>query len=408
MSPELSKRARFYCKLTLLLASSLTIMSGATVAASLPRIQAHFAGQPYVELLTRLILTTPALAIVLFSPVAGWITDRFGRKRLLWSSMILYGIAGAGGGLVDNIYAVLISRFLLGLGVAGVMTPVVALIGDYFDGEERGRFIGTQSAFIGFGGVVFVALGGWLASISWRAPFLIYAIAFTIIPLVFATISEPVHEDAGLSKTERGSLAKTRKIPLEIKKKAFFIYAVIFSGFIQTYTVPVQGPFYLENEFSATSTQVGLAISGLILAAAILSLNFQRIKRHVPVLGMYAIAFSAFGLGSLAFSRAPTFPLAMASLFLAGSGLGLIMPTSNVWLLQSSPSWARGRLVGGLTTAVFLGQFCSPLLSQPLVQTVGVRSTFLVIGIGVLLLGIAFAVSQLVRERRQRKRLNPA
>jgi len=77
-------------KITLLLSSSLTIMAGATIAPSLPQIQQVFANNPQSEFLTKIILTIPALFIAMFSPVVGALIDRFGRLKLMLSSLILY------------------------------------------------------------------------------------------------------------------------------------------------------------------------------------------------------------------------------------------------------------------------------------------------------------------------------
>jgi MFS family permease len=52
-----------------------------------------------------------------------------------------------------------------------MMTTATTLIADYYEGERRSAVMGQQAAFMGFGGVVFLVLGGVLADLSWRAPF---------------------------------------------------------------------------------------------------------------------------------------------------------------------------------------------------------------------------------------------
>lgn len=84
-------------KATLLLIAALTIMSGATIAPSLPAIEAHFAATKNAGLLTRLVLTLPALFIAFCAPFAGGLADRFGRRPLLIGSIVLYGFAGISG-----------------------------------------------------------------------------------------------------------------------------------------------------------------------------------------------------------------------------------------------------------------------------------------------------------------------
>ncbi|HSX76225.1 MAG TPA: MFS transporter, partial [Shinella sp.] len=94
--------AEFRRNATLLFVSTLTIMSGATISASLPGIAARFADVENVALLSRLVLTLPAVFIALFSPAAGFLVDRFGRKPLLTVSLALFAIAGASGLVLDT------------------------------------------------------------------------------------------------------------------------------------------------------------------------------------------------------------------------------------------------------------------------------------------------------------------
>ncbi|MCX2793475.1 MFS transporter [Microbulbifer thermotolerans] len=126
---------------TLLCLAALTIMSGATIAPSLPALQAHFANHADSQLLSRLVLTLPALFIALCAPVAGAICDRFGRMGILMVSVLLYGLAGLSGLVADSLSAILAGRTLLGVSVAGIMTSITALVGDYFSGREREKYM---------------------------------------------------------------------------------------------------------------------------------------------------------------------------------------------------------------------------------------------------------------------------
>ncbi len=172
----------FVIKATLLLASTLTVMSGATIAPSLPAMQIQFAELENVEFWVRLVLTMPALFIVIGSPVAGQLVDTIGRKPLLLGAAILYGLAGSSGFVLNSLFAILGGRALLGLAVAGVMVSATTLIADYYQGDDRANFMGLQAAFMGFGGVLFLSVGGFIAELSWRFPFLIYQLYWLNLP----------------------------------------------------------------------------------------------------------------------------------------------------------------------------------------------------------------------------------
>jgi len=152
-------------------------------------------------------LTIPGLFIVLGAPAAGFIVDSYGRKRLLVVSTFLYALTGSAGYFFDSMTAILIGRALLGIAVAGIMVSVTTLVANYYQGEARARFLGRQAAFMNFGGVVFTATGGFLADVTWQTPFLIYLIAFVILPFAVIALMEPKREETEAavldSKTDR-------------------------------------------------------------------------------------------------------------------------------------------------------------------------------------------------------------
>jgi MFS family permease len=182
-------------KLTLLLASSLTVMAGATVSPSLPAMKQQFessiADADLRTTLVKLVITLPALFITIGSPIAGSIVDRFGRKSLLLIGAIFYGLAGTSGLYLESLPAILVGRAFLGVAVACVMVSATTLIADYYVGAARAAFMGIQAGFMGLGGVVFLTLGGALAQQNWHYPFGIYALAWLIVPLILAFILEP-------------------------------------------------------------------------------------------------------------------------------------------------------------------------------------------------------------------------
>jgi MFS family permease len=160
-----------------LLLASLTIMSNATIAPSLPGLKAHFASTPGIETLSGLILSLPSLAIVLTAGLTGWLADRINRQTLLILSGLLYVLGGTSGLWVGSIEAMLVGRFILGIGVAGTMTLAMTWGADLWQGPARARFLGFQGAAMSGGGIVVVLLGGALAALHWRGAFAVYALS---------------------------------------------------------------------------------------------------------------------------------------------------------------------------------------------------------------------------------------
>lgn len=373
-------------RITLLLVSTLTVMSGATIAPSLPAMQSYFSEVDNAGFWVRLVLTIPALFIVIASPIAGQLVDKIGRKPLLISSALLYGLGGGSGFLLDSLFAILVGRALLGLAVAGVMVSATTLIADYYHGGSRANFMGLQSAFMGFGGVVFLSTGGYLADINWRLPFLIYLFAWILVALIFLSIYEPNRiEDTTTSSSDQSFQTPISRFPVKL---LVLIYGSILLMQVVFYLIPVQLPFYLKNLTGASAAQSGMAIAFSTLFSAFSSMAYGKIKQQFSFIAILAVSFTFTGIGNIIIGFATTYPIILMGLVIAGMGLGLLIPNLNVWLSAEIPNNLRGRALGGLTTFMFLGQFLSPIVTQPLNNSFDLAATYSAAGLILAPLGI--------------------
>lgn len=379
----------FPTKATLLLVSTLTVMAGATIAPSLPAMQEHFKEVDNAALWVRLVLTLPALFIVVGSLIAGVVVDRFGRKPLLLAAVALYGLAGASGYVLNSLFHILIGRAFLGFAVAGIMVTATTLIADYYTGSARAAFLGLQAAFMGLGGVVFLSLGGFLADQNWRFPFLIYLFAWLLLPLIIWAIAEPQRTTS--PEPQDGIPSVPPAFPVKLLA---FIYGVALLTQIIFYLIPVQLPFYLKELANANASQSGLAIALATLFSAMSSFFYGKIKQRFGFFSVLVLAFGLMGMGYSIIGLVNNFALVLVGLAIAGSGLGLLMPNLNLWIASEVSDAARGRALGGSTMFFFLGQFLSPLVSQPLSQALGLSTTYALAGGLMLLCGLALMVLQ--------------
>lgn len=376
-------KAKKIVKATLLLTSMMTMMAGAVVAPSLPQINQVFSEVPSVDLLTRLVITLPALFIGLLSPSVGIAIDKIGRKKLLLFSLVVYAFSGTSGYYLNNLYAILAGRAVLGVSVAGIMTIATTLIGDYFQGEERSGFMGMQGAFMGFGGVVFIIVAGWLADVQWQLPFLIYAFSIPVLILAIAYLYEPklVHD-----------IEHKVNVPRLKYNKALvgIVLAVIFFGTVFFYMIPVQLPYLLMSIPDVTYSQVGYSLSIGTLSAAIVAVNYKSIKCRLSFPFLYFLTFSLMGLGFLGVSQSTSYLQVSFSQVVAGLGVGLMMPSGNLWIMELAPAAIRGRLMGMASMALFMGIFFSPVISQPIVNLFSIHQAFFIAAILMILISLAF------------------
>jgi MFS family permease len=369
-------------KITLLLTSTLTVMAGATIAPSLPEMQNHFASEENVAFLVRLILTMPALFIVIGAPIVGIMVDKFGRKPVLAGAALLYGLAGTSGFILNSLGSILVGRAFLGLAVAGIMTSVTTLIADYYPGQARANFMGLQAAFMGFGGVAFLSLGGYLADQNWRSPFLIYLFSLVLLPFIYLALFEPNRQIKNPSTKED---VPSDKLPI---KNVLLIYGIALISQVVFYLIPVQLPFYLKTLANATASQSGLAIAFCTLFSACASFLYGKLKARFSFLSIAILDFILLGCGYSIIGMAPNYPLVLLGLGISGMGLGLLMPNLNVWISSITTDILRGRALGGLTSFFFLGQFLSPIIAQPITKIVG-GLAMVYASAGLLLLGLS-------------------
>lgn len=375
----------FLVKATLLVSSTLTVMSGATIAPSLPAMQAHFSEVNNVEYWVRLVLTVPALFIVIGAPAVGVIIDRVGRKPLLVGSTLLYGLAGASGFMLDSLTHILIGRALLGLSVAGVMTSATTMIADYYTGQARASFMGLQAAFMALGGVIFLSFGGYLADLNWRMPFLIYLFALVILPFIVLSLYEP---SRARTNAEADAVRDTQpRLPVKLLT---VVYGVALLQMVTFYLIPVQLPFYLKDLSNASASESGLAIAASTFASAITSLVYGKVKERLGFVPIIAIALGVASIGYGIIGFASSYQLILIGLIVGGLGFGLLMPNLTLWLSAEVPDVLRGRALGGLTTFFFLGQFLSPIASQPVTERVGLGLTYALTGGLLLLVALIF------------------
>ncbi len=384
-------------RITLLMTASLAVMAGAIVSPSLPALEQHFSHVPHIDYLARFIITVPSLFMAILAPFAGYIIDKFGRRKLLVGGVLLYAVSGTAGAIFDSITAILISRAFLGVSTAAIMTTVGTLIGDYFSGATRNRFMGYRNASNNFGGVVYLVLGGFIATVDWRAPFFIYLVALAVLPMIVRYIFEP---GAGTERSNAAGDAESTPIPwLEIGWLYFaaFIFGVTF------YMIPTQIPFYLIEMGFGDPALSGIGVAASTLATAITALFYGRLRRFLAIETMFIYGFALSAVGFLVMGLATTLPLLFIGLLLFGAGQGSTTANFSIRLLDLAPLRVRGRIMGGQATAIMMGFFISPLVSQTIATFSGLSTSFLTAAALLLTVSVVF----LLRKRSRTMRAAP-
>lgn len=363
----------------LILTAIMPTMGIVALVPVLPLLLREFAGVQGSPVLVPVALTIPALCIALFSPVAGALSDRLGRKPVLLVALLVYGLVGALPLLLKGLPAIIAARAVLGLAEAAIMTVSTAMLGDYFDGPRRERWI--QMASVSVSAILLVALGGALGELlGSRGPFLLYLVALPIALGVATMLFEPVHR--AMHRATRTSLPIGTLLPVLLITVAV---GVLF------YTIIVQVGPILERSGVTSPELIGIAAAGTNLGVAIGSVLFERWKAHAgPRLLGAGLAVVAVGYAGAAL--APGFAAITGFAILACIGSGLMLPNMLAWVMRRLPAATRGSGTGAWTGAFFLGQFAAPLIAALLAPATGGLSQTLLLYTGLALAGALAAL----------------
>lgn len=338
----------------LLTCSMLILMGGAAVTPGLPGMQSHFF--EYSDI-TSFIITLPHLAVAIVGFLMGVLADRYGKVRILILSLIIFIITGTGSYFLDNIYAILVLRFLLGFGLAGIVCTVTSLIGCYYTGQQRIRMLGLQSAAMGVGVLILEVLGGALADMSWNAPFLVYLIAVPFLILVLLFLREPAEETLE-AVNDNGAKNDMKTIVA--------CYIAILVGMIVIFSIPTQMPSYMELQLGVSATLMGLFLGFHGLGNTAFSILHRRFSQMTSSMNLIIIAFLILTVALvLPMFVAESVPVCVVTLIVAGFAVGLIVPSvSNSIIAASAPS-NRGKVMGMYAVFLNLGQFAISIVAIP-------------------------------------------
>jgi MFS family permease len=356
MSDVQQVEARTLHGLVLICAAIMPAMAIVSLVPVLPLLQAEFANVPGSEVLVPVAMTLPALCVAIFSPFAGWLSDRIGRTMLLWVALFAYAGLGVLPIFLNELTHIIGARFGLGVSEAVIMTLATALLGDYFKGAVRERWIAIQIGVVSVSAVFLIAAGGALGeAFGSRGPFVLYVLAIPIALAVMLLLFEPVDKER-VSGIE-GNLPWRTLLPL---------LAITLGVGVLFYTVLV-----LLGDILALVSEVGPSEIGLVGAAVnagvlVGSLIFIRLKRNQTFPRLLSLGMAILAVGFTGMALSQTFSATVLFAVLSSLGAGHLLPTMLAWVLSFLESPVRGRGVGLWNGMFFFGQFVAPLLGGAL------------------------------------------
>ncbi|MGW3960954.1 MFS transporter [Amycolatopsis sp. NPDC005003] len=364
--------------LLLLAGSCLSVLGAVLIAPVLPQLSRAFADTPGADVLVPIVLTAPALLIGLTAPFAGVIADRIDRKRVLLLAMLAYAAFGTAPLYLDSLGTILASRVLVGLCEGAIMTCCTTLIGDYWSGPRRARYLGLQTLVATLSATVFLALGGVLGASGWRTPFWLYAVAAPLAIPMALKLWQPHRRSAG------------HLTSLPWRRLAAPCLVTLFGGVV-FYALIVELSFVLTGVGVTATGTIGAISAVMSLATAAGAIVFSRLSGRTPrILLPVEFGLAAVGL-LLVFATASPAVITVGAIF-TGFGTGMLLPTLLTWAVNRLTFDQRGRGTGLWTGTLFLGEFVCPLALAAIgTGTGGLQGALAVLGVASAVAGVLTA-----------------
>ena len=376
-----------FLKPAILSLSILTVLSGMAVSPALGQIQLAFPDAS--ELAIQMVLTLPPLLIIPVGLISGRLAGRMSKRAIVLTGMVIYLLAGVGGGFMNSMAMLLVSRALLGVGT-GLIAPLsLSLIADFYDGDERSTTMGQSSAIATMGGIFLPLISGWLSVFSWRYAFAAYLIAIAVFVLVWFFLPEPdvVQEKQGGSG----------KLPAGV----FGLGILTVLLMVVFYLLPTKIALFIQEIGIGDSRQSGLVIGTLNLAAFLIGMSFGKLRNYLKEFTpLFSISLMTLGLILIYISG--SIALMSVGMFLCGLGIGSLMPLLFLLTANLVPDSLNASALSITNSSLYFGQFVSPLVFTVIAsvfQRTDIRFDFLA---GAVLTGFAAVVLIVVLVFRKR------
>ena len=323
-----------------------------------------------------LVLTAFTVPAIFLSPVGGMLIDLRGRKQVLVSSLLLYGVSGLAILLVDSLPSLLAFRFLQGMAYAGIMPLVVVLIGDTFSKEQETTAQGVKVMLDRTALLVIPAASGALGAIAWQLPFALYAAAIPLGLAAWRWLPEP-----SITKHSHAPTYVKGVFRASMRVRSITIFSMSSMRFFLEMSFFIYVPLYAIDRLGVEVSRGGLLFTvfaiGSIVTAGMVGAIARRFERLPMVIG----AFTLQGI-CLAAASVATSVWAMGGVMLVfGLANGVISPAQKSLLTQSVAGPLRGGFVAADRISQNTAKSLAPLVAGTLVVATSIETMFQVMAL---------------------------
>jgi len=321
-----------------------------------------------------------SLTMTIFSPIWGWLSDRYGRKLMVERAMFAGAIITMAMGMVGNVYQLLILRLLQGA-LAGTISASIALVSTALPGTKLGFGLGLMQVAVFLGMSLGPWIGGMIADIlGYRLTFVAGgAILLVGGILVMIGAKEKFIRPSAISLKRSGSMRTLFALPGFVSLMVVFL----LFHFSVNIAIPII-PLFIEEVGNlktrvASTTGLMFAVTGAtasISAAAIGYLSDRRGHKQVLIVNLFISSILW-----VAHAMARNIDQLLVIRILFGFAVGGNLPTMNALVGKLTPKESYGKAYGLMASMTSLGMTLGPLAGGIMASYMGLRWPFVVVGL---------------------------
>jgi ACDE family multidrug resistance protein len=332
-----------------------------------------------------LVVSVYSIPMIFLAPLAGAIADLHGRRPLLFVGMLLFGLGGAAVSLAPSFEWVIALRALQGIGATAILPLTIVLLSDLVSGHQESGAQGMKVFLDRIGIFVIPLLAGVLAVVSWRLPFLLFALAVPVAFLGLAWLPETRPREPTSLRTYLGGFRSIGRRP-----RLLIAFSAGFLRFFLDYGYFTYLPVYLALARGDSPATVGLLFGFFAAGAMVTATQVGRLARRYEVTHLVFVGFALAGVSVLVIPLLPSTLLVGLSLFVYGLGNGVISPLQKSLLTQNAPADVRAGVVSLDRVVQQVAKSLAPGVMGLLLLVADVSAVFWVLG-GLSLLSIVLA-----------------
>ena len=345
--------------------------------------------------------TAPSIVVI---PIAGVISDRYGRRPVLLFGLVWFGLTGTAIAFVSTFAAALALRALQGIGFAALTPIIITSLGDLYAGTKEATAQGLRFTGSGLSQTAFPLVAGVLVGLAWQYPFLLYAVAFPIAAIVYLYFEEPLEEaaDGESEAADGGSEAGIRAQIGDMRaliahRRAWTMVVARGSANVAWFGFLTYNSILVVDVLGYTPAEAGVLAAVASLTYALAATQAGRIASLFDD-RLYPLVATNLSMGvglALAF-LARSFAVATVGVVFMGIGFGLVLSIYRSVITTLPPADLRGGLVSlgegsgraaATATPVVMGVAVAvatrPLGFETAVRAVGAGTGLVGAGVGI-------------------------